>query len=299
MSALEEKRIVIKLPSLRWSSFLRLRFLLLVSLLLFSSLFAYWYHNIHPFLMLHSAHVEAYSSMISSDAAGRIVEMGPQEGDFVRKGQTLFVLDRDLILAKQLQVKLVLDSLDAQIEMEKERIGKAMELYLAASNESPDLVKKQLSLMEEAQERAEEAASRLPAAKNELGVIDLQLKKMALVAPFDGVILKRSKNPGAVVSFGDPVYILSDPNQTWIETEVPESALGSIAVGASARIRLAAYPKKEFLGKVSYIGPATVAKSSFTPSLENKGMIPIQISIESGNLSLRPGLSADVALKVR
>jgi predicted DNA-binding transcriptional regulator len=122
-------------------------------------------------------------------------------------------------------------------------------------------------------------------SKNELGAIDLQLKKMALVAPFDGVILKRSKNPGAVVSFGDPVYILSDPNQTWIETEIADKTLGSINVGTVARIRLAAYPKKEFLGKVSYIGPATVAKLKentglhrttiydFVEKLLNKGLI--------------------------
>lgn len=305
MPALEEKRIVIKLPNLRWRSLFDYRFLVLFSLVIFASFFAYWFQNVRPYLKVASARIEAYSSIVNSDVAGRIVEMGPQEGDLVRKGQTLFVLDRDLLLAKQAQAKGVLDSLYEQIETEKGRIGQAMEAYLVASSElelgvgSQDQVKKQLALMDEAQEKTAEAVSKIGSAKTELSFLDLQLKKMTLAAPFDGMILKRSKNPGAVVSFGDPVYVLCDLSRMWIEAEISEREIGQIGIGTPARISLPAYPKKEFVGKVAYIGPATVAKSSFAPSSGQEAMIPVQISIESGNMALRPGLSAHVRLKVR
>src|SRR5262249_25543776 len=143
MPVLEEKRIVIRLPSLRLSS------LILIPLIIAASFFFYWYQNIYPFLRLSTAYVEAYSSTIHADSAGRIVEMGPKEGESVRKGQTLFSLDQDHLLAKQWQARSALDGLNAQIEMEKERIGKAMESYVTASSETE--IAKQLSLVDEAQ----------------------------------------------------------------------------------------------------------------------------------------------------
>jgi RND family efflux transporter MFP subunit len=301
----EEKKIVIKLPDLQWSSFLSIRFLLVFSLLLFATGFAYWYQNMRPFLWISSARIESFSTILNADVAGRIVEMGPQEGDFVKRGQVLVVLDRDLILAKQAQLKGALDALNAQVELEKGRIGKAMEEYLTATSElglgieTSDQVKKHLALMEEAQEKSESAFSKLTTAKAELDLLNLQVKKMSLPAPFDGVILKRSKNPGAVVSFGEPIYVLSDPDRLWIEAEISENDIGNIAIGTPARIRLVAYPKKELLGKISYIGPATLSKSSFLPFTEQKEMIPIKISIDHPDLSLKPGLSASVGLKVR
>ncbi len=296
MSTLEDRKIVIKLPSFNLRTLLSVRFFLVLSLLIFSAAFAYWYHNVRPFFWVSSAHVEAFSSVLSADVAGRIHEMGPQEGDFVKKGQTLFTLDRDLIFAKHAQSEFVVESLSMQIEVEKERIGKAMDSYLTASSEldlgvgSSENVKKQLALMDEAQEKADTAYAKLGQAKLETSLLDMQLKKMALTAPFDGVILKRAKNPGAVVSFGDPVYTLCDTNNLWIEAEVPEHVIGKIALGTRARVALPAYPNKEFVGKVTYIGPATVGETT---------KIPIKVSLENIDISLRPGLSASVGLKVQ
>ncbi|PIS02503.1 MAG: hypothetical protein COT85_04875 [Chlamydiae bacterium CG10_big_fil_rev_8_21_14_0_10_42_34] len=305
MSTREEKKITIQLPRLKWRAFLTIRFLLLLGAIFFASFVGYWYQNIRPYLWLSHARIEAFSTVLSSDAAGRIAEMGPQEGERVKKGQPLFSLDRDLVLAKQSQAKFILDSLNKQVEIEKERMGKAMEAYLTASNDldlgigSPDVIQKQLSMMDEAQEKSEIALSKIADAEKDLRLINLELKKMTTVAPFDAVILKKAKNPGAVVSFGDPVYTLCKSDPLWIETEIRESDIGQIKVGTKARICLTAYPDKELVGAVSYIGPATVAKSSFLPISTINQVIPIKISIENQGIELKPGLSAKVALKVR
>lgn len=304
MSALEEKRIIIKLPNLRWSSFLNIRVFFGLALLLFCAAFTYWYQTVRPYFWISSAHLDAVCSVVNSDITGKIVEMGPQEGDAVKKGQVLFTLDRDVLLAKHAQAKQLYDSLNVQIEIEKDRLGKAMEAYLTASSElelgigSPDLVKKQLTMMDDAQAKSESAASQLSAAKTDLGLLDLQMKKMTLTAPFNGVILKRSKNPGAVVSFGDPVYILCDPERIWVDAEVPEDVLGNISLGTPARIRLSAYPNREFSGKITYIGPATVAKTSLLPFSGQSETVPIKVSIENPGFALKPGLSASIGLKV-
>lgn len=305
MSILEEKKIVIRLPQLHWNLFLGTRFLAFLGALILSSGFAYWYHAVRPYLSIPSARLEAFSAVLSSDAAGRISEMGPAEGDFIKKGQMLFAFDRDVLLARKTQARNVLDQLYEQIEKEKMQIGKAMESYLHATTEldlgigSSELVRKQLALMDESQSKADEARSRLSAAQTELDFADLQLKKMMLTAPFDGVILKRFENPGAVVSFGSPVYLLCDRDRLWVEVQVPESEISRISIGTPARIKLAAYPKKEFSGKVTYISPSTVSKSSSAPILGGKEKVSVKVSLENSAIALQPGLTAAVSLKVR
>lgn len=305
MQTLEQKKIVIKLPALTLKSFLSIRFFLILSLILFSSAFSYWYHSVRPYLWISSAHLNAFSTTVSSDGAGRIAEMGPQEGDRVKKGQMLFSLDRDLILAKYSQVKSEFDSLNRQVEFEKEQIGKAMESYLAATTElelgigTPENVQKQLNLMEEAQNKSESAFAKVGALKAELSLLELELRKTTVAAPFEGIVLKRFNNEGAVVSFGDAVYTLCDPDRLWVETEVSEKEVGLIAIGTPAHIRVSAYPKKNLVGKVTYVGAATAEKSDQRPFSQEQATIPIKISVENPDSSLKPGLSARVNLKVR
>lgn len=300
MQTSEQKKIVIKLPQLRIKSILAIGFFLLLL-----AGFAFWYRNIRPYLALSNAYVNAYSTVLSSDQAGRIVEMGPQEGDLVKKGDLLFGFEREFLLAKQAQLKTMLNQINQQIDSEKNRMAKAMDGYLAAENRlelgigQAGEVEKQLKIMEEAQSKSEEVQSKATPIKTELGLIQLELKKGTFLAPFDGVILKRYKNEGAVVSHGDSVYSLCDPERIWIEAEISEKQVQKVALGSLAKVRVNAYPNRVFMGKVSYIGVATKAKAEHLPFAGQSPTIPIKISLDSGDFSLMPGLSAKVALKVR
>jgi multidrug resistance efflux pump len=301
----EDKKIVIQLPRLDRGFFLNLRFGIALAIVLFAGLFGYWHFSIRPYLWISGAHVEAFSAIISSDTPGRIAEMGPQEGDLVQKGQMLLSLDRDFLLTKQEQAKRSLHSLNEQVEMEKERFGKALENYLSATGEleiglgSQEKVKRHLDVMEESQQKSDAIFTHLAAVQDTLADLDLQMKKMTFAAPFDGIVLKRAKQPSSAVCLGEPVYVLCDPSRLWIEAEIPEKEIGRIAVGAPVLVRLPAYPKKEFTGKVSWIGPATVAKRASLPFLGQNEAVPIRITLENPSISLKPGLSAHVRLKVR
>lgn len=293
MSILEDQKIVIRLPQFQWRWFLNLRFAIGLSIVVFISLFAYWYQSIRPFMWINVAQVEAFSTVIGTDVAGRIIEMGPQEGEFVRKGQTLFVLDRDLVLAKQMQSRRSIDTLNEEIHLEKERLDKAMEDYLSASAElemgigSQDTLRKNLTMMQEAQAKWDLLSSQLLTLQTENSLFDVQARKMTLTAPFDGIVLKRSQNPGAVVTFGESVYVVCDPNRIWVDAQIHENQLRRIKVGTLARVRLSAYPGQEWGGKISWIGPSA-----------DKSMIPIKISLQKPDESFKPGLSAQIGLKV-
>ncbi len=304
MAVVEGKKITIPLPKLAWKSLLNFRFGLILAMLLAALAFYYWYVALRPFLWISKAHIESYTAPVSCDMSGKIAEMGPEVGETVQKGRLLFALDRELILA---QAKLTQDSVNGckeEIRSEKMRMEKAMNEYLALSSDSTfgsdqgEEIAKHLKTMEEAQGKSEAITGELAMAQNKLSLLDLQLRKMVFNAPFEGVVLKKGKAPGAVIAYGEEVYVLSDPSITWIDAQVPESELGRIKVGAEARILLSAYPNKEWKGKVLWIGPATSSKTSPLSFSKETETIPIKISIEPLDRSLKPGLSAQVGLKI-
>lgn len=290
----EKKTLTIKIPHIRWQSLLSIRFFAVGFALLAATLFTYWFFAIHPYFWISNGRTAAFSVDLSSDIAGRILQIGPSDGETVQKGQILFVLDSDLLRAHQKQMQLQIDSLNEQARIENLRMEKSMEEYLSAAQEaelgigSAETIKKHLASFEEAQKKSEKILSELAASRAEWEVLELQANKMTMKAPFDGVILKRSANLGSVISFGQSVYTLYDPTQVWIEAELPEQFLSSLSLGKPVRICLAAFPKKEWRGTICWIGPAASAST-----------LPVKISIEDPAFPLKPGLSATVGLKVR
>lgn len=296
----EDQKITINLPTIRVGS---PQVILTLAVTVFLLAFGFWYKYKRPYLTLQKAKLEAYAATIHSDVSGRISFMGPEEGDFIKSGEKLFTLENEEVLAKHHKAKESLDQLEKKLELQKVQVERAMEAYLSMTNNydsiAPDSVQKHIDQMEQGQIKVDELSQEIAMAKKYLSQVDQEFQNQYFNAPFTGTILKRSKNPGSVISFGDPLYLLCDMSKLWIKTEVEEKDLSKIAVGTPARIKLSAYPKKEFRGEVTYIGPATSQKSSIQPLNTENQTIPVKISIETQNLLLKPGLSATVDLKVR
>lgn len=305
MEVLEGKKIVIRLPRFAWKSLLSFRVGAALGLLFCVAGFSYWYTSIRPFLWILEAKVESHTASVCSDAAGRIAEMGPQEGESVSKGKLLFALDREVLAAQRKEAQESLDRLKEGLRSEKVRMENAMNEYLALSGEMEmgleggNLIAQHLAILEEGQIKSEEVAGQIAAAEKNLSSIDQQIRKMIFTSPFDGVVLKRAKNSGAMAALGEIVYFLADPTRTWIEAEIPEKELSRVTVGTPAKVRILAYPDQEWVGKVSWVGPATVSKIESVRFSKKNETIPIKISLENVPFGLKPGLSAEAGLKVR
>jgi RND family efflux transporter MFP subunit len=262
--------------------------------LLSLSFTTYYFLKIRPYIWISAAKIQAPSAVISCDQAGRILEMGPQEGERVQRGDSLFALDHELFLAKRTHLKQIVDTLMQQVEAEKGLIRKATDDYITARTEmelgisSHELLQKHALEMRQAQAKAEKIQSSLTNAQAELAAIDLQTQKMAFKAPIDGVVISRLKNPGAAVSVGEPVYTLIDPDHLWVEAKLSENYLSHVTVGTIATIEVSAFPGQKWPGKVTWIGPAVVDHA-----------IPIKVSFEKPVTTLKPGLTATVGLKIR
>lgn len=302
MPSSESNKIVIRLPRLEWGLLLKRRVLGGLMVLCLLGGVGFWWVAVRPYLWVTEAHVEAYTVSLKSDANGRIVEMGPREGDWVKEGDPLCLFNSGELFYQMLQAKERIENLQQKLEKENGRLGKAMEGYVAATQGFEfgvaDEVKKQLSFMEEAQENVEKMSAELGEAKREFERLNGEVRQRALCAPFRGKVLKRSQNPGAVVTFGDPIYVLSDPGRMWVEAELPESKMGAVSTGSAVRVRFPAYPGKEWAGKVGEIGAATVEKEALLPFSGQEQRVRVKIYLEKGGIDLKPGLSAAVQFKV-
>ncbi len=296
-----EKKIIIPLPALTWKALFSFRAILLFIALSAAFLFTYWYWVIYPFLWISTAHVDAFSSTITSDSVGKLSDITLSEGELIRKGEPLFTLENESAIQKQKKIQASLESLNAVMVSEKRRMEKAMQDYLASSAEldvgigTAEAVDRHLTQLQDAQIKSEEAAAQMNQLNREFTFLNDRSKKFS--APFDAIVLKKLKNSGDLASIGEPICSLLDPNQVWIEAQIPEKELGLISLGTPAKVRLIAYPGKEWSGKIIWISPATVSKISSLPNTQDE-RISVKIALENKDFLLKPGLTARVGLKV-
>ena len=79
---------------------------------------------------------------------------------------------------------------------------------------------------------------------------------VALVSPFSGVVIEKIALAGARFMPGEPLYRIADTQSMWLITEVYEQDLAAVKIGQQARVRVHAYPGREFLGRVTFIYPS-------------------------------------------
>lgn len=94
----------------------------------------------------------------------------------------------------------------------------------------------------------------LAAARAQAALDTVLLERHRLLAPFDGVVVARLRELGAVMNPGEALFTLVDPASVWIQAFVDEARAGDLAVGQPAEVRLRSHPGAAFSGKVARVG---------------------------------------------
>jgi membrane fusion protein (multidrug efflux system) len=141
------------------------------------------------------------------------------------------------------------------------------------------------------------------AARNE-ATVATRLQNARVVAPFDGVVARRYRNPGDHSPIGSPVLSVYDPELVYVTAYLEEDRLEGVAPGNRVRIWVDAFPDAQY-GRVVWIGHATGANFSLLPRDVTTGeftkvtqRVPVRIAVDRGPRwrQLRPGLSVTVAI---
>ena len=97
----------------------------------------------------------------------------------------------------------------------------------------------------------------LTVARNELLAAEAAVEKLTVRAPITGSILQVNAKTGelAAPSSPQPLVLLGDISALRVRAELDERDRGEIALGQAASVRAAAFPGRDFSGKVSFVAP--------------------------------------------
>ncbi|HSX60483.1 MAG TPA: efflux RND transporter periplasmic adaptor subunit [Tahibacter sp.] len=111
--------------------------------------------------------------------------------------------------------------------------------------------------------------------------IRAQLSDRVITAPFSGVLGLRRVSPGTLVTPGTEITTLDDIDLIKLDFSVPETQLGALAVGQEVQARTAAWPDRQWRGKVTSIDSRVDTASR---------SVLVRAEIENKERVLRPGM---------
>jgi len=197
--------------------------------------------------------------VIAAPVAGYLVEAGARAGDIVRAGQIVATLDTtDLRLEK--------------LKWSSERAKHRREYSEA------------LARKERASARILDA--QIEQANAQLALIDQQLDRMRITAPFDGIVVTGdlSQALGAPVERGDVLFEVAPLDDYRVMLKVDERDVGDIVPGASGALALSAMPDERFPFFIARITPISTAENGLN-YFTVEGEVAPEVSAQ-----LRPGM---------
>ncbi len=206
------------------------------------------------------------SVVLAPEISGRVAEIPFTEGKPIKKGDVLVRLDSELALAE------VADA-------------KARLTLAAANNERARILSKTGTVTGRGRD---EAVSNFETAQAALALAETKVRKLSLVAPFDGVAGLRGVSVGAFVNAGSPLVNLEKIDTLKVEFKIPEIYLQSVKVGQRLEIQVDAFPGRTFAGEIYAINPLVDV---------NGRALQIRARLDNKNQELRPGLFVRILIK--
>lgn len=246
----------------------------------------WWTHrapSLPPGIAYGNGRLEADPIDIATKFAGRIYELKVDEGDMVKAGQVVAVMDtRDLAASLKKaeatveQARKAVAEANANIEQaqsqvtfasqEMERARKLVEQGWT-TRETFDQRRQQLdaaqALATAARARMIQAEHALDAATHDVELYQVNIADNTLVAPRDGRIEYRIANVGEVLPAGGKVFTMLDIAYVYMDIYLPTAEADRVKIGNDARILLDAFPDRPIPAKVSYMA----SQAQFTPKM--------------------------------
>jgi len=264
-----------------------------------------WYVDFMKYIKTDDAHVEADNVAISSKMMGRISEEFIKEGDSVKQGQLLVVLDsldlaaqKNQAIAGKLQAEASIAQAEAKYQYDlinnkvsEISLSKAQEDFTRAKSQlKGDVITKEqydhaVKTLETAQAQLDASRSQakvsnaqikstqsaVASADAQINVIQSLLNNTKLYAPCDGVVGKRWLLPGDIAQPGQSIFTIINDRNLWISIYLEETKMEKLHKGQSAIFTLDSYPDATFTGKIINIGSNTAAQFSLIPASNASG----------------------------
>jgi membrane fusion protein, multidrug efflux system len=197
--------------------------------------------------------------ILSSEVRGKIEWKGVEQGDAVSAGQELYRVDTESIRARLMQAeaqyKLALQELDRIERLAKSGAGTAQSLDSAIANRD--------------------------VADSSLRMLQIEVAKSVVKAPFDGVVDTVLVDQDEFVDIGTPLLRLVQVYKVKIVFGIPERDIAHFKKGDNVRVRMDATPDQTFEGVIHKIATsADMATHTFQ----------VEVAVENPEGLLKPGM---------
>ncbi|HEX8302183.1 HlyD family secretion protein [Sphingomonas sp.] len=257
-----------------------------------------------------NAYVSQDKVSVSSDVAGRIVNVAVKENQIVKKGDLLFQIDaepyriavasaRAQIAAAQVNVQTLQTSYagtGADIQAARDTLQAAQQDYArqaelmksgfttrARLEQAQHSVEQARASVNRAASDAAEARSKLStgsagenpqlaAARVQLAKAQLDLSRTRVYAPADGIVSQSDRlQVGQMMVTGLPALTIVRGQGAWLEANFKETDLNKMRVGQQAEVSFDAYPGLHLKAHVASIGAGTGSEFSVLPAQNANG----------------------------
>jgi RND family efflux transporter MFP subunit len=220
------------------------------------------------------------SAVIAAKLMGYVREVKVQAGDRVREGQLLVTLDpRDLDVSSRRaeaaredvrssvpEADSAIAAAKANLDLAQATFGRMQELFqkTSISNQEFDEASARLKAAQAtfamAEARRVQLNSKVALADQDVRATEVTRSYAAVLAPFTGVVIARSVEPGSLALPGAPLLTIEREGAFQLEAPVEESHLASIRMGQAVSVTLDSVDRT-IDARVSEIVPAVDAAS--------------------------------------
>jgi HlyD family secretion protein len=228
---------------------------------------------------------EVVETIVSSEAAGKLLALEVKQGDQIKTGQLIAVIDTtELILQKhQAEAQLtasetkkqnvtaqinVLKEQKKNVEITQQRISK-MFADQAATQQQMDDINGQVNVLDKqissTNTQFQLIGSEMEVIKKQIDLLDEQLSKCRIKSPINGTILETYLETGELATPGKPILKMADLSSLELKVYVSGAQLSKVKLGNEVKVLIDSGDKEmqTFTGKVSWIS----SEAEFTPKI--------------------------------
>ena len=253
------------------------------------------------------------SVQVGSQVSGQIKEILVDFNSLVKAGELIARLDPETLQQRVRQADADLDAVRAAVGVQQAQVLRARADLAEAQR---DFERKKMLVEKKfiSPAEGEKARSTLDAALASLQVAEAQrknaeaivqqreaqlaqaridLERTSIRAPVDGIVVKRSVEPGQTVAASlqapELFVIAKSLSDMQVETAIDEADVGRIRLGQKASFTVDAFPGRQFSGEVRQVRKAATVVS-------NVVSYTVVISASNPDLTLLPGMTANVRI---
>jgi RND family efflux transporter MFP subunit len=239
------------------------------------------------------------TAQLAARTMGTVLQVAVREGDSVKRGQVLAQLDEREMVSRRsaaqaasqgataavAQARNAVVAAQAQADVMKktyDRYAYLKEQKSVSLQEFDEVAAKQQAAqasLEQAKAALSQSEAGVAQAESEAHAAESVASYARIVAPFDGRVIRRTVEPGSLVSPGMPLFVVEDTSRYQLEATLPAEALNTVKKNDVARVQLDGWAEKSLPGKVAEIEAGADATSH---TLKARVDLPKEAGVQSG-----------------